>query len=259
MSDDRNNPDIENESGEMPENVQVNPDGSITIAESGLVQAAPPAQRWVGKQLKPDARSQNLLVTKFINGLMLDGKKATAECVFYDAMDQIANKLKSDPLPVFEQALQNAKPLVEVRSKRIGGANYQVPIEVSKKRQQTAGSSKPSGVARAVLRPRSSLRNWSTATTRPVPPSRSARTPTAWPRPTRHSPTLLEKQRGLSPLVEAERALAYGAGWLTPLSPAPSAAPSPHLSRRKPPAFGRGFPLDVFSRKEGVSPSLRDG
>jgi len=122
---------------EIPENVIVNEDGSITVAESGLIQAAPPAQRWVGKDLKPDARYANLLVTKFINGLMLDGKKSTAEGVFYDAMDQIANKLKSDPLPVFEQALQNAKPMVEVRSKRIGGANYQVPVEVNKKRQQT--------------------------------------------------------------------------------------------------------------------------
>jgi len=117
--------------------ITVNEDGSITIAESGIAQAAPAATQWVGNDIKPDARYQSLLVSKFINCLMYDGKKSTSETLFYDAMEQIANKLKADPLPVFEQALANAKPLVEVRSKRIGGANYQVPIEVTKKRQQT--------------------------------------------------------------------------------------------------------------------------
>ncbi len=116
--------------------IQVNADGSITIAESGEVKGPAPTN-WVGLGLKPDARYGNLLVTKFINCLMYDGEKAIAESLFYGAMEQIANKLKQDPLPVFEQALSNAKPLVEVRSKRIGGANYQVPIEVNKKRQQT--------------------------------------------------------------------------------------------------------------------------
>jgi small subunit ribosomal protein S7 len=118
-------------------NVQVNEDGSITLAESGLVAKAPAAQRWVGNDIKPDARFGSILITKFINCLMYDGKKTTAEGVIYGAMDQIADKLKTDPLPVFEQAIENAKPLVEVRSKRIGGANYQVPVEVSRKRQQT--------------------------------------------------------------------------------------------------------------------------
>lgn len=121
----------------MAPQITVNEDGSITIAESGIVQAAPAATNWVGIEIKPDARYGNLLVSKFINCLMYDGKKSTAETLFYDAMEQIANKLKADPLPVFEQALANARPLVEVRSKRIGGANYQVPVEVTKKRQQT--------------------------------------------------------------------------------------------------------------------------
>jgi small subunit ribosomal protein S7 len=137
MRDDQNDQNEPSNDEKMPDNVQVNEDGSITIAESGIVQAAPPAQRWVGKELKPDARYGNLMATKFINNLMIDGKKSVAEGVFYSAMDQIANKLKSDPLPVFEQAISNAKPMVEVRSKRIGGANYQVPVEVNKKRQQT--------------------------------------------------------------------------------------------------------------------------
>ncbi len=125
------------EAAAAPAAVQVNEDGSITIAESGLSAAAPLPINWVGLGLKPDSRYSSLMVAKFINCLMYQGKKATAEALFYDAMEQIANKLKSDPLPVFEQALQNAKPLVEVRSKRIGGANYQVPVEVNKKRQQT--------------------------------------------------------------------------------------------------------------------------
>jgi small subunit ribosomal protein S7 len=117
--------------------VQVNEDGSITIAQTGEPAKAPPAQQWTGIDLKPDARFGSLLAAKFINCLMYDGKKATAENVFYSAMDQIADKMKADPLPIFEQALENAKPLVEVRSKRIGGANYQVPVEVNRKRQQT--------------------------------------------------------------------------------------------------------------------------
>jgi small subunit ribosomal protein S7 len=117
--------------------VQVNEDGSITIAQTGEPAKAPPAQQWTGIDLKPDARFGSLLAAKFVNCLMYDGKKATAESVFYTAMDQIADKMKADPLPIFEQALENAKPLVEVRSKRIGGANYQVPVEVNRKRQQT--------------------------------------------------------------------------------------------------------------------------
>ncbi len=117
-------------------NVVVNEDGSITVADSALAKGPAP-QRWVGGGLKPDGRYNSLLVAKFVNCLMYDGKKNTAENIFYDAMKQIADKLKADPLPVFEQAIENSKPLVEVRSKRIGGANYQVPVEVNRKRQQT--------------------------------------------------------------------------------------------------------------------------
>jgi len=119
-----------------PADIIQNEDGSITLA-SGAVAKGPTPQSWVGVGLKPDSRYGNLMVAKFINCLMWDGKKSIAEKIFYGAMDQIADKLKSDPLPVFEQACENAKPLVEVRSKRIGGANYQVPVEVNKRRQQT--------------------------------------------------------------------------------------------------------------------------
>jgi len=122
---------------EVNDQVIVNEDGSITLAQSGVAVKGPAPMLWVGGNLKPDTRFGSLVVSKFINCLMYDGKKSTAEGVFYTAMDQIADKLKADPLPVFDQALENAKPLVEVRSKRIGGANYQVPVEVNKKRQQT--------------------------------------------------------------------------------------------------------------------------
>jgi small subunit ribosomal protein S7 len=120
-----------------PAAVQVNEDGSITLAQTGQTVKGPAPLRWTGGGLKPDARFGDLVAAKFINCLMYDGKKSTAEGVFYGAMGIIADKLKSDPLPVFHQALENAKPLVEVRSKRIGGANYQVPVEVNKRRQQT--------------------------------------------------------------------------------------------------------------------------
>ena len=85
--------------------------------------------------LQADSRFNSVLVSKFINCLMWDGKKSTAESVFYRAMDQIETKLSKDPLEVFKQSIENIKPLIEVRSKRVGGATYQVPIEVTPKRQ----------------------------------------------------------------------------------------------------------------------------
>ena len=90
------------------------------------------------QQLKPDPKFNSKLVSKFINCLMLAGKKSTAQKVFYDAMDIISEKIKDvDALEVFEKAINNAKPLIEVRSKRVGGASYQVPMQVSSKRQQS--------------------------------------------------------------------------------------------------------------------------
>ena len=90
------------------------------------------------EQLKPDPRYNSVLVSKFINCLMLDGKKLTAQQVFYDAMDLVGKEVDGvDALEAFETALDNVKPNVEVRSKRVGGANYQVPMPVNKKRQQS--------------------------------------------------------------------------------------------------------------------------
>ncbi len=91
-----------------------------------------------GEQLKPDPRYDSKLVSKFINCMMWDGKKSTAQRVFYDAMDIVAKKVAdAQPLEVFEKAVNNVKPMIEVRSKRVGGASYQVPMQVSPKRQQS--------------------------------------------------------------------------------------------------------------------------
>ena len=90
------------------------------------------------KQLKPDMKFGSKLASKFINCLMHDGKKSTAQAVFYGALDVIQAKIPDQPsIDVFTQALDNCRPAIEVRSKRVGGANYQVPTQVNSKRQQT--------------------------------------------------------------------------------------------------------------------------
>ena len=89
-------------------------------------------------QLKGDPRHDSLLVSKFVNCLMWDGKKSTALRVFYDALDVIKKKVPDEePIEVFNQALENVKPQIEVRSKRVGGAAYQVPMQVNRNRQQS--------------------------------------------------------------------------------------------------------------------------
>ena len=88
--------------------------------------------------LRPDPRFNSLLAAKFVNCLMWDGKKTTAYGVFYDAIEEIGNRVKDRPaIEVFEQAIENVKPYIEVRSKRVGGASYQVPMQVNKNRQQS--------------------------------------------------------------------------------------------------------------------------
>jgi small subunit ribosomal protein S7 len=89
-------------------------------------------------QLKPDPRFDSVLASKFINCLMHDGKKSTAQKVFYDALDIIRKKIgDAEPVDVFTQAVENVKPAIEVRSKRVGGAAYQVPMQVNRPRQQS--------------------------------------------------------------------------------------------------------------------------
>jgi small subunit ribosomal protein S7 len=89
-------------------------------------------------KLIPDTRYNSLLLSKFINCLMYDGKKATATRVVYDAFDQIKKRMPDiDPVEVFTGAINNVKPALEVRSRRVGGANYQVPMQVKAKRQES--------------------------------------------------------------------------------------------------------------------------
>ncbi len=88
------------------------------------------------KTLVPDPRYNSALVSKFTNGLMQDGKKSIARHIFYDAMDIVAERVSDDePLTVFEGAMENVRPRVEVKSRRVGGATYQVPIEVRPERR----------------------------------------------------------------------------------------------------------------------------
>jgi small subunit ribosomal protein S7 len=89
------------------------------------------------RKVLPDPKFKSELVSKFINGLILKGKKSTAETIFYSAMDIIESKMKQDPLTVFKKAMDNVAPVLEVRSRRVGGATYQVPVEVRDKRRRS--------------------------------------------------------------------------------------------------------------------------
>ncbi len=85
----------------------------------------------------PDPKYGSLALAKFINFVMYDGKKSTSEKVIYEALDRIKNKTKDDPIKIFNEAIANIRPNLEVRSRRVGGATYQVPQEVKSKRSQT--------------------------------------------------------------------------------------------------------------------------
>lgn len=87
------------------------------------------------REILPDPIYNSQLVTKFINGMMWGGKKAVAEAIFYGAMNKIADKSGEEPLKVFKKAIDNVAPTLEVKSRRIGGATYQVPLEVSRDRR----------------------------------------------------------------------------------------------------------------------------
>ncbi len=89
----------------------------------------------IKRKITPDPKYSDRVVAKFINDLMRKGKKSTAEQICYGAFAQVENKLKDDPLKVFKKALDNVKPVVEVKSRRVGGATYQVPVEVRQDRR----------------------------------------------------------------------------------------------------------------------------
>jgi small subunit ribosomal protein S7 len=86
--------------------------------------------------INPDPKFGDLIVSKFMNNLMEEGKKSVAEGIVYGALEQMQSKAKSDPIQMFHQALDNVAPAIEVRSRRVGGATYQVPVEVRAERRQ---------------------------------------------------------------------------------------------------------------------------
>jgi small subunit ribosomal protein S7 len=89
------------------------------------------------REILPDPKFGNLKVSRFMNSVMRQGKKSVAESIVYGALDTIEKKIKQNPIGIFEQALDNVMPSVEVRSRRVGGATYQVPVEVRPERRQT--------------------------------------------------------------------------------------------------------------------------
>ena len=89
------------------------------------------------REILPDPLYNSTLAEKFINSMMWDGKKNTSQRIFYGAMDKIKEKTADDPLKLFKKAVENAKPLLEVKTRRVGGANYQVPVEVNPFRRQS--------------------------------------------------------------------------------------------------------------------------
>ena len=88
------------------------------------------------REVIPDAKYHDVILAKFMNSIMYDGKKSAAESIVYGAFDIIEQKTKQEPLPLFKQALENVAPSIEVRSRRVGGATYQVPVEVRTERRQ---------------------------------------------------------------------------------------------------------------------------
>jgi small subunit ribosomal protein S7 len=152
-----------------------------------------PRRREVPKRdILPDPKFGNVDVSKFVNTIMKSGKKSVAERIVYGAFDQIVTKTGKDPLEVFGLALGNIKPLVEVKSRRVGGANYQVPVEVRPSRRMALAmrwlresarkrSEKSMGQRLAA----EMLEASESAAVR----SRSVTKCTAWPKPTRHSRT----------------------------------------------------------------------
>ena len=91
------------------------------------------------REINPDPKFGDLIISKFMNNLMHAGKKSVAESIVYGALDKIQSKAKQDPVQVFHDALNNVAPAIEVRSRRVGGATYQVPVEVRSVRRQALG------------------------------------------------------------------------------------------------------------------------
>ena len=96
-------------------------------------------RRPIKREVLPDPKYGSKLVSKFVNCMMLEGKKGVSETILYKAMDIIEKKIQKDPIEIFVQSLENVKPVIEVKSRRVGGATYQVPIEIRPERRQALG------------------------------------------------------------------------------------------------------------------------
>jgi small subunit ribosomal protein S7 len=103
----------------------------------------------IKRQTPPDPKYGSYVLARLTNQVMLNGKKATAERIIYDALDMVEDRMKTDPLEVLEQALKNATPLLQIKARRVGGATYQVPVEVKPERGQFMAISWLVGFARA--------------------------------------------------------------------------------------------------------------
>ena len=106
-------------------------------------------KKTITRPIAPDARYNSVVLSKFIARMMLDGKKSVTTAILYDSFDVIKSKTGEDPLTVFTKALENVKPLVEVKSRRVGGATYQVPIEIRESRREALGMRWIIGAARS--------------------------------------------------------------------------------------------------------------
>ena len=95
----------------------------------------PRRRRPEAREITPDPVYNSTLAEKFVNSMMWDGKKAVSQKIFYGAMEKIKERMQDDPLKLFKKAVENCKPLLEVKTRRVGGANYQVPVEVSQNRR----------------------------------------------------------------------------------------------------------------------------
>ncbi len=100
----------------------------------------PRRRRPESREILPDPVYNSTLAEKFVNSMMWDGKKAVSQKIFYAAMDTIKERTQDDPLKLFKKAVENCKPLLEVKTRRVGGANYQVPVEVPNNRRTSLAS-----------------------------------------------------------------------------------------------------------------------
>ena len=145
------------------------------------------------REVLADPIYNSKVVTRLVNSIMLDGKKGVAQEIVYDAFDIVKEKTGNDPLEMFEKAMENIMPNLECKTRRVGGANYQVPLEVSPARRETLGLRWLTAAAPVARRP--CLLVWllrsSTPPTVSAALSRNARIRTRWPRPTRLLPTIV--------------------------------------------------------------------